>query len=259
MKKILIVEDDAAIATDLEVTLKSFEYDIAAIETSGEAAVLNVERYNPDLILMDIELPGEYNGIEAAKRIKKITDVPVVFLTSHAETTVIQSAQDSEPYAYLIKPCKKEELYATIQISLIRHEMERRLSESNRALEEEVERRKIAEKELMEYQENLEQMVEERTAELKEVNLKLQAEVDAHLKAQEEVVKLLVMGLSNKELECLNHMAEGLGRKEIAKEMDISVTTYDIHLRNIKKKLNIEEKNRIIKFAIEYRKYLSRN
>lgn len=256
MKRILVVEDEAATATLIEITLKDLGYDVTSVEANGRDALRKVEEDKPDLVFMDIKLPGGIDGIDTAIQINRKYNIPIIYLTAYSDQKLVERAKEANPFGYLVKPFQKEELKTTIEISLLRHKLECALNEANDKLKKEISLREKAERELRNYQKNLEGLVKERTAELEEFAGRLKTEVEAHKRANEEIVKMLIDSLSKKETEFLINMAEGLGRKDISKKMDISVATYDIHLRNVKKKLHLVEKSRVIKFAVEYREYL---
>ena len=135
-QKILIVEDEIIIAEDLQRKLKSMEYDIIGIASSGEEAIKKIKENNPDLILMDIVIHGMMDGIETAAQIHSLFDIPVVYLTAYADEKTLQRAKITEPFGYLIKPFKERELQITIEIALYKHEMEKKLKESERSLRE---------------------------------------------------------------------------------------------------------------------------
>ena len=127
--KILIVEDEAITAMDLQNSLKRLGYDAPAIVPSGERAIKKAEELKPDLVLMDIELQGAMDGIEAAGMIRNLQDIPVVFLTAYADETRIESAKLTDPYGYIIKPFKEKELRPLIELALYKHGAEKRLRE----------------------------------------------------------------------------------------------------------------------------------
>ena len=125
--RVLIVEDEVIVAEDLRHTLLQIGYDVAAHAASGEQAIkLSVEA-KPDLVLMDIVLGHGMDGIHAAHRIRQKSDVPVIFLTAHADESTLQRAKISEPYAYLIKPFEERSLRATVEMALSHHSTEQRL------------------------------------------------------------------------------------------------------------------------------------
>jgi YesN/AraC family two-component response regulator len=127
---ILIVEDDGILATSLKEILSGFGYICFAAVATGEEAVEIAKNRIPDLILMDIELAGELNGIDAAEIIRSFSDVPIVFLTGYSQEHRIQKAKFTAPSAYLIKPVHVPELHANMEMALYRHTLDRGLKES---------------------------------------------------------------------------------------------------------------------------------
>lgn len=131
--RILLVEDEAITAMDLQRKLEFRGYDVTGIAHSGEDAVELAEKHHPDLILMDIILRGPMSGVEAAERIKDL-DIPVVFLSAHSEESTMEGARGVEPYGYLIKPFDEKELFFTIELAIQRHRSERKIRKLNRSL-----------------------------------------------------------------------------------------------------------------------------
>ncbi|MEN9231272.1 MAG: response regulator [Thermostichus sp. DG02_5_bins_236] len=129
---ILVVEDEKIIAKDIATVLKKFGYTVPAIASSGEEAVRRLEESPVDLVLMDIVLKGDIDGIEAAKRITERFNIPVVHLTAYADDDTLSRVKETQPFGYIIKPFKERELYTTIEIALHNH----RQSIENRKLEE---------------------------------------------------------------------------------------------------------------------------
>lgn len=119
--EILIVEDEMLLAMGMKCSLYNFGYEVSGIEVTGENAIKHIRNKKPDLILMDIHLKGNINGIETAKYIWQSYKIPIIFLTSYNDQKTINEAMTSEPYAYLIKPCKDEELLAAITTSIHKH------------------------------------------------------------------------------------------------------------------------------------------
>ncbi|HSA77765.1 MAG TPA: response regulator, partial [Nitrospirota bacterium] len=132
MKKgtIFVVEDEVIIADDIKSYLQKFGYKVPSIATSGEEALKRVRDIRPDLVLMDIVLRGEMDGIETAERIRSEFDVPVVYLTAFADDQTLERAKITEPFGYIIKPFEERDLYTTIEMALYKHKMERKLKES---------------------------------------------------------------------------------------------------------------------------------
>lgn len=139
-KSILIVEDDAIVAVHLRNMLTGLGFSVARPLATGEAAIAAVGANPPDLILMDIELAGEVDGITTAGCIRSVADVPIIFLTSYSQDPLIQRAKTTIPYGYLIKPVSQQELVVTIEMALHRHSIDRQLKENEAALRESEER-----------------------------------------------------------------------------------------------------------------------
>lgn len=122
--KILVVEDEILVADDLRETLENLGYWVPAIATSGEDAVLQVAATQPNLILMDIRLPGKIDGIEASYQIREYFNVPIVYLTANADRPTLDRIKASQPFGYILKPFDERVLSTTIEIALARHEFE---------------------------------------------------------------------------------------------------------------------------------------
>ena len=134
--KILVVEDDKNVAAVLEARLESFGYDVCDIAASGQRAIDSAFRLDPDIILMDILLEGEMNGIEAASQIKEQSDVPIIFLTCLNDPDVLARAIDTNPYGYLVKPYDNAALKSSIEITLIKHQADKEKEELIARLED---------------------------------------------------------------------------------------------------------------------------
>lgn len=130
--KILIAEDEAIIAADLEKSLKKLNYQVVGIENSGENVIEAAGEKTPDLILMDIMLNGKINGIEAAQKIKEDYDIPVIYLTAYANEKTVQNAKITEPFGYILKPFDEIDLNSHIQIALYKHQANKKLIESEK-------------------------------------------------------------------------------------------------------------------------------
>ena len=133
--RILVVEDERITAEDIKDGLKSLGYEVPAVVYSGEDAVCKAGELQPDLVLMDIKLEGEMDGIEAAMQIRERYDIPVIYLTAYSSNSIVQRAKMTEPAGYLIKeqfgfltkPFEESELNTTIEIALYNHKIEKRL------------------------------------------------------------------------------------------------------------------------------------
>jgi len=128
-KKILLVEDESIEAMDIRRTLESFGYEVPYIATSGEEAVEKALEIMPDLILMDIILKGDIDGVEAASLIKDL-NIPLIYLTAHSEENTIEKAKLTEPYGYIIKPYDVNGLKYAIELAIYKKQMENEFKES---------------------------------------------------------------------------------------------------------------------------------
>jgi len=125
--RILVVEDELIIAKGIQKRLQNMGYIVIDIVPSGEEAVQTAAAEQPDLILMDINLSGEMDGIEAAEQIRSRLDIPVIFLTAYADDESLGRAKLSEPFGYIIKPFQDHALQSSIEMALYKHGMESRL------------------------------------------------------------------------------------------------------------------------------------
>lgn len=117
----MVVEDENIVALDISNGLKRLGYTVVKILNSGEDAIEYAIRLMPDLILMDIQLKGSIDGVQAASVIRKKVNIPVIFLTAYADEATIEKAKSSEPYGYLLKPFEESELHTAIEIVLQKH------------------------------------------------------------------------------------------------------------------------------------------
>ncbi len=129
---ILIVEDESIIAADIHRMLVSFGYAVAEPVASAGEALRAVAANRPALVLMDIRLRGELDGIDTAAILKRRWSIPVVYLTSHSDEATLARAKQTAPYGYVIKPYEEHDLRAAIEIALSKHEIEQRAAERDR-------------------------------------------------------------------------------------------------------------------------------
>jgi two-component system cell cycle sensor histidine kinase/response regulator CckA len=127
---ILVVEDERIVALDIRNHLERSGYEVIATCASGEESLEIVRDQNPDLVLMDIQLDGEMDGVEASAIIRRDHHIPVILLTAHADDATIERAKETEPFGYIIKPFIDRELRTAIEMALHRSRLERRLQES---------------------------------------------------------------------------------------------------------------------------------
>ena len=138
--RILVVEDEAVVAADLQQRLTALGYEVTGTAASGREALRLAEAQPPDLALMDIKLEGELDGIQAASRLAELFRVPVVYLTAFSDRAFLERAKITEPYGYLLKPFSERELGVWVEIAIyksqadqererLRHELEQALAE----------------------------------------------------------------------------------------------------------------------------------
>ncbi|MDG1276836.1 MAG: response regulator [Algoriphagus sp.] len=114
--RILIVEDDMIIAANISLQLSKLGYEVTGIETKAEEAIHHALETKPDLILMDIQLKGKSNGIDAAHEIHKVLDIPIIYLTANEDDSTFQKAKSTNPFAFISKPFNKQNLERTIAL-----------------------------------------------------------------------------------------------------------------------------------------------
>ncbi len=165
MQRLMLVDDEAIITTQLNERLTSMGYDVVGTASSGEDAVEMARRLKPDIILMDIVMPGKLDGIDASEIIKKELDIPVIFLTGH-NGKFLMRAKKVEPLGYITKPYRERQLRAAIEIAICKKEMEIGLRKSHDMLEE---------------------RIEKCFTELMQTNERLRHEIEGHMQAVQEL------------------------------------------------------------------------
>jgi diguanylate cyclase (GGDEF)-like protein len=131
--RILVVEDERLIAADIAASLKHLGYALCGSAQDGATAVKLAEAERPDLVLMDIHLQGEMDGIDTAAQLRD-AGIPVVYLTAYADDSTLERARATQPYGYLLKPFNERELHAVVQVALERSRADSELSASNKTL-----------------------------------------------------------------------------------------------------------------------------
>jgi CheY-like chemotaxis protein len=122
--RVMVVEDEALVSAAIETCLKNLGHQVAATAVSGEEAVRKAAALDPDLVLMDIRLKGQIDGIEAAARITAARYIPIVYLTAHSDDETLVRARFTEPYGFILKPFDEKVLKAVIQMTLHRSVMQ---------------------------------------------------------------------------------------------------------------------------------------
>lgn len=120
-EKIMVVEDEWVVADQLCRNLEDLGYKVCSTASAGDEAIRKVEADSPDLILMDIVLKGEMDGIEAANRINSQFNIPMIYMTAYTNQEYIERAKQTKPFSYLVKPFHQKELHANIEMALHRH------------------------------------------------------------------------------------------------------------------------------------------
>jgi PAS domain S-box-containing protein len=134
-ERILVVEDEGIVALHMENSLKKLGYVVPAIVVSGEEAIKKAEELHPDLILMDVVLNGDMDGIEASREIQARFDIPIVYVTAFGDDSTLNRAKKTQQlFGFILKPFKERELQISIEIALYRHETEARLRKVERML-----------------------------------------------------------------------------------------------------------------------------
>ena len=277
MQRIVIVDDEIVIATQIEECLRTNGYDVVGIAASGEDAIEMALDLKPDLMLMDIVMPGKMDGISAAAKINDALHLPVIFLTAYADEEMIQRAKPIGPYAYVLKPLQERQLLAAIEIALHKNIMQQKLKEAKAMLEQRVEERT---RELRLKSENLEEMNtalkvllkkrEEDKDELEEQVIynvkelimpfleKLKASrldsrqltlLDIMESNLRDIVAPFAKSLSTRylnltpaEMQIANMVKHGKTTKEIAETLYLSTRTIESHRDSIREKLGIKNK-----------------
>lgn len=128
--KVLVVEDERIVAKDIQNTLRNLGYEVPAVASTGEEAIRKIAEFRPDIVLMDIVLKGDIDGIEAASRIKTNYKIPVIYLTAYEDEETLDRAKITEPLGYILKPFEERDLHTTLEMSLYKYSMEAKLHES---------------------------------------------------------------------------------------------------------------------------------
>jgi PAS domain S-box-containing protein len=127
---ILVVDDEKIITMHLEEVLTNFGYNVVGKASSGTEAVERAQKLKPDIILMDIIMPGDLSGIDAATEIKERFGIPVIYLSAFGDDSIVEKTKISEPFGYIMKPFKNQELKAAIELAIYKIEIENKLKES---------------------------------------------------------------------------------------------------------------------------------
>lgn len=138
---VLVVEDEIIVSKDLEHSLKRLGYKVVGTAATGLKAIELANEKEPDIILMDIMLKGEMNGIEAADIIGKSLNIPYIYLTAYAEDYTLEKAKQTEPYGYIIKPFKEIDIKTAIEMAVYKHQKNKEVKKERDLLYQIVENR----------------------------------------------------------------------------------------------------------------------
>jgi two-component sensor histidine kinase len=135
-KSIMIVEDETIVALDIKNMVISLGYQVVAMAHDSDQAIQQAGIKKPDLILMDMKLGENFEGVEAAQYIRDEFDIPVIFVTGYTDETILKRAMVSVPFGYVTKPFEKRQLHSSIEMALFKHDMEQKLRKSEQQLKE---------------------------------------------------------------------------------------------------------------------------
>jgi len=134
--RILVTEDEGIVAADIEDRLTTLGYTVTAVCSNGKDAIAKVDETMPDLVMMDIMIKGDMDGIQTATEIRSRHDIPVIFLTAYSDDSTFNRAKITEPFGYILKPFEERELKTNIEIALYKHRMEKEREKLMKELKE---------------------------------------------------------------------------------------------------------------------------
>ncbi|MBS1651298.1 MAG: response regulator [Bacteroidetes bacterium] len=124
---IFIVEDESIVAKDIQNSLIKLGYSVIGISNNGKDAIEKITELQPDLVLMDIMIKGDLNGIDVTEKIKETHNIPVIYLTAYADESTLSKAKITEPYGYILKPFKEIDLHSTIEMAYYKYKKDSQL------------------------------------------------------------------------------------------------------------------------------------
>ena len=119
--KILIVEDEMILANDVKYQLEELDYNVVGIVNNGKDAIKLTLETNPDVILMDIVIKGDIDGIETAQQINKQYNIPIIYTTAYFDEEILERAKKTKPFGYIIKPYQEGQIHTAILLAIQRH------------------------------------------------------------------------------------------------------------------------------------------
>lgn len=133
--KVLLAEDESITALQIKNKLKSWDFDVVAVASSGEEAIKMALEKKPDIVILDIVLKGNLDGIDAAQEIKNVLNIPIIYLTAFADENTMDRAMSTEPKNYILKPFDDNELRFALEMSVYRNKIENQLKKTQNYLE----------------------------------------------------------------------------------------------------------------------------
>jgi DNA-binding NarL/FixJ family response regulator len=240
---ILIVEDERLVALDLASTLKEIGYSVVGSVSTGEAAIEQAIKLCPDLVLMDIRLAGELDGIQAALQIQEKADIPIIYLTAYSDDPTLTRAKATGPFGYLVKPFRAPELRCAIEIGLHRQEIESQLRQEQ--------------KKLLILKKDATEDVVAAVRRILDGEIYVSARIASqmlrpHVTGSGELRDSSLEDLSSRELEVFRLIGEGHATRQIAEKLRLSAKTVESYQAHIKKKLSLRSSRELIQRAIQW-------
>ena len=133
--KVLIVEDEGVVALSIQAVLKKMGYTVVGMAYTGKEAIRMASEFKPDIILMDIHLKGDMDGIQATEKINESADIPVIYLTAYADDETVKRALKTRSHSYLVKPYNPRELYSNIELAIYKRRLRDRVGTNRENLE----------------------------------------------------------------------------------------------------------------------------
>ena len=278
---ILIVEDERILAEDLKEMLLELGYHVAGSVGSGKEAIDLASNLQIDLVLMDIKIEGELDGIDTAEVLKDRFGIPAIYLTAFSDDIILQKAQRTEPFGYVIKPYRASEIKSVIEMALFKMKVEKKRKDSYHQLKNEAQLRadKLEEmnaalKIFMEYRENEKHEVVRSVAKnlndrviphfdtikMRWPNKDLINLLDSLTTTIQEITQPLkssipeAINLTPMESRVVDLIRQGRTSKEIASLLGITLRGVTFHRGNIRRKLGIRNKKRNLKTSLENEK-----
>ncbi len=218
--RILLVEDERLVAMSLKLQLRALGYEVVGVAASGQDAIEKAGELRPDLILMDIHLEGDMDGVEAAAEIHKQFQLPVIYLTAFSSQDILERAKVTEPMGYILKPYEDRELQVVIETALYRFQAEQKRS-------------------TLRHEESMRQAS----------RLAAMTQLGSEAKGR-------IADLTPREAEVMDLIVEGNTQKQIASAFGISIQTAAKHRAKVLEKLQVANDVELVRLALAIDLYL---